>query len=126
MCPVRALRAYILATKDIRLAQQLFVSYRAGFQGKPISKKRISAWIVQCIQMCYNQQGLPPPKAVKAHGTRAQASSWAAFAGVDPSRICKAAVWSNLHTFCTHHRMHHMWDDQGISQQVLSAATGNP
>ena len=40
----------------------------------------------------------PPvsPKNVRAHGTRAQSSSWAAFSGLDATRICIAAVWSNL------------------------------
>ena len=36
----------------------------------------------------------PPvsPKNVRAHGTIAQASSWAAFSGLDATRICIAAV----------------------------------
>ncbi len=102
MCPIRALQVYVDRTKESRKSNQLFVSFKKGSQGFPISKKRISSWIVETIRTCYLQEGLPPPKNVRAHGTRAQASSWAAFAGVDPMRICRAAVWSNLHTFFKH------------------------
>ena len=125
MCPVRALSTYVKRTQAIRKGQQLFVSYKKGAQGFPVSKKRISSWIVDCIRTCYQQQGIDPPKNVKAHGTRAQASSWAAFAGVDPSRICRAAVWTNLHTFCKHYRLDQMCTDRGISTDVLTSASQN-
>lgn len=123
LCPVRAIKTYIQRTKDVRKCRHLLVSYKKGSQGFRISKKRISAWIVEFIQLCYQQQGLEPPnyKSLKAHGTGAQASSWAV-AGVDPLRICKSAVWTNLHTFGNHYRLHLMYADQGFSTAVLSAA----
>ena len=52
--------------------------------------------LVQAISTRYAHQALNPPAATKAHSTRAQASSWAAFQGVDPVHICKAATWSNF------------------------------
>ena len=125
MCPVRVLSAYVNRTKDIRKGQQLLVSYKKGSQGFPVTKKRISAWIVECIRLCYQQQNIDPPKELRAHGTRAQAASWAAFAGVDASKICRAAVWSNLHTFCKHYRLEQMWSDRGISTDILTSASQN-
>ena len=69
----------------------------------------------------------PPvsPKNVRAHGTRAQASSLAAFSGLDATRICIAPVWSNLHTFCKHYRTQQLWEALGISMKVLSAASND-
>ena len=114
MCPIRALNAYVDRTKDMRRSNQLFISCKKNLQGNPVSKRTISSWLVQCIKMCYQQQHIPPPSNVKAHNTRAMASSWAAFAGVDPTRICKAAVWSHLHTFCKHYRLQDLHADSGI------------
>jgi len=127
MCPIRALQAYVERTKDLRKTQQLFVSYKKGAEGFPVTKRRISSWMVEAIKLAYQQEGLDSPKNVRAHGTRAQATSWASFAGVDPTRICRAAVWSNLHTFCKHYRTHQLWEGRGISNDVLSAVNkSNP
>ena len=123
--PIRALQAYVDATRDLRKSQQLFVSYKTGSQGFPVTKRRISSWIVEAIKTCYALEKLDPPKNVHAHETRAQASSWAAFSGVDPTRICRAAVWSILHTLCKHYRTHQLWEGRGISTEVLSAASND-
>ena len=73
---------------------------------------------------------MAPPvssKNVRAHGTRAQASSLAAFSGLDATRICIAPVWLNLHTFCKHYRTQgpQLWEALGISMKVLSAASND-
>ena len=125
MCPVRALKYYRDRTKGFRednTSTQLFRAHAPGLNGKPVSKATISRWIVETIKTCYEQQNLDPPKSLRAHGTRSQAASWAAFAGVDPARICKAACWTNLHTFCSHYRLAQLWENEGISDQVLGAA----
>ena len=87
-----------------------------------LSKRLISSWIVEVIKTCYALENLNPPKNVHAHGTGAQASSLAAFSRVDPTRICRAAVWLSLHTFCKHYRTHQLWEGRRISTDVLSAA----
>ena len=125
MCPIRALQAYVNRTKGLWKSQQLFVSYKAGADGLPVTNRRISSWIVEAINTCYTLKKLDPPKNVHAHGTRAQALSWAAFSGVDPTKICRAAVWSNLHTFCKHYRTHQLWEGCSISTEVLSVATND-
>ena len=44
LCPVRALKAYLARTAEFRRTQQLFVHYREGSQGTPLTKQRLSHW----------------------------------------------------------------------------------
>jgi len=68
----------------------------------PVSKIRIAKWFVEVIKLAYEALNIPPPSRVKAHSTRAQATSWAALMRVEPSKICEAATWSSTCTFATH------------------------
>ncbi|KAJ1080678.1 hypothetical protein NDU88_000872, partial [Pleurodeles waltl] len=55
-------------------------------------------WIGLSIQFCHAQTGKPLRSRVRAHSTRAVATSAALFAGVPLHSICRAATWSSQHT----------------------------
>ena len=75
LCPVRALRAYMAHTESLRGSHlQLFICYGGSRQGHPVSKQRMSHWLVDTISQAYDQLGLPVPGSVVAHSTRSMAS----------------------------------------------------
>ncbi|XP_050972479.1 uncharacterized protein LOC127169281 [Labeo rohita] len=105
LCPVRALRCYVNRTKALRKSNQLFVSWADSHRGKPISRQRLSHWIVEAIIVGYNSMGLSPPEGLRAHSTRGLASSWAWFKGVSIRDICAAASWASPHTFVRFYKL---------------------
>lgn len=68
-------------------------------KGAPVSKQRMSKWMVEAISLPYELPRLPSPLAVCAHSTKAMAASKAFISGVSLSDICDAAGWSSPHTF---------------------------
>ena len=120
--PVRALKLYLEKTKKIRKDHQLLVSYQAGKQGFEVSKSTIAGWIKQTIVFCYRHHGRSiPVSSVKAHSTRAIASSLADIHGASPADLCAAATWSSSSVFAKHYRLD-MATSRSISNRVLSAA----
>lgn len=99
LCPLRALKAYITATADIRKSDQLFLCYGGARTGSPLSKQRLSHWIVEVIRHAYETRKRSLPSRVKCHSTRGIATSWAAMRGVPLETICAAASWSSPSTF---------------------------
>ncbi len=99
LCPVRALTLYIQRTRANRTTDQLFVCYRANSLGRPVSKSRLSHWVVEAIQQAYKEAGKPAPAGVRAHSTRGLATSWALWRGATLSEVCTAASWSTPSTF---------------------------
>ncbi|XP_056116182.1 uncharacterized protein LOC130092366 [Rhinichthys klamathensis goyatoka] len=105
LCPVRALRIYIERTKGFRECDQLFVSWVKPRKGKPITKQRLSHWIVEAISLAYSSKGHEPPAGLRAHSTRGMSTSWALFKGVTIQDICEAASWSSPHTFARFYKL---------------------
>ncbi len=106
LCPVRALHTYIKHTRPLRQShKQLFVCFDKKCAGKPVSKQRLSHWIVDTISQAYSSQNLPVPGDLVAHSTRSMATSWAALKGVALSDICAAASWSTPCTFTRFYRI---------------------
>lgn len=105
LCPVRALRAYLSRTLSFRKADQLFVSWSGPHKGKPITKQRLSHWIVEAITLAYSSKGLESPVGLRAHSTRGMATSWALFKGVSIQKVCAAACWSSPTTFMRFYRL---------------------
>ncbi|XP_073683991.1 uncharacterized protein [Garra rufa] len=105
LCPVRALRCYVNRTKTLRKSSQLFVSWANSHKGKPISRQRLSHWVVEAIIVGYNSRGLEAPGGLKAHSTRGLSTSWALFKGVSVPDICAAASWASPHTFVRFYRL---------------------
>ena len=107
LCVRRALKRYVNSSAAYRKpdAQQLFVCYGGKTRGDPVSKSRISSWLVELITWVYTHQGLPVPQGIKGHQTRKQSTSIADLAGVDPQQICAAATWASRCTFAKHYRL---------------------
>ncbi|XP_056614726.1 TBC1 domain family member 20 isoform X1 [Triplophysa dalaica] len=116
VCPVRVLRAYIDRTAGFRQSEQLFVCYGGGTKGRAVSKQRLSHWVVDAITLAYESQGQNCPFGIRAHSTRAIASSWAWSRGTSIQDICCAAGWSSQNTFARFYRL----DVSSLSSQVLS------
>ena len=127
LCPVRALRFYIAKTEGIRQDRQLFVSFqnRGGRMGMAVGKATVSRWIKQTILHAYRHCNRSiPVSSVKAHSTRAVASSLADIRGVSPADLCAAATWSSSSVFAKHYRLD-MTASKSISKQVLTAAVAD-
>jgi hypothetical protein len=107
LCVWSSLKAYLKATKRQRAAtraDQLFVAYGNKTLGQPVTVKRVSAWLRELIQDCYERLDLPPP-ACSGHQVRKMATSWADLAGVDPELIKQAATWSSNNMFARHYKL---------------------
>ncbi len=96
LCPVRALRIYFERSAPFRHTEQLFVSFGNRTKGHPVTKQRLSKWIVDAVMLAYSSLGLQCPVGVRAHSTRGIASSWAWSSGVSITEICTAAGWATL------------------------------
>ncbi len=99
LCPVRALKIYIQRTAAFRKSDQLFVCFPPQCWGKPVSKARLSHWVVKAIHQAYSETGEPVPEGVKAHSTRGVSTSWALWRGGALSDVCAAATWATPNTF---------------------------
>ncbi|KAJ8347059.1 hypothetical protein SKAU_G00284600 [Synaphobranchus kaupii] len=105
LCPVWALRVYVDRMKGFRKSNQLFVSWASTHRGKPVSRQRLSHWLVEAICRAYEYSGLQMPDGLRAHSTRGMATSWALFRGVSVQDICAAASWATPHTFVRFYRL---------------------
>ncbi|KAJ8009614.1 hypothetical protein DPEC_G00090730 [Dallia pectoralis] len=95
-----ALDAYVHRTALWRLSEQLFVCFGPPKRGGPVSKQRMSKWVVEAISLAYESAGQPSPLAVRAHSTRSMAASKALLSGkVSLHDVCVAAGWSSPHLF---------------------------
>ncbi|XP_043992826.1 uncharacterized protein LOC122842750 [Gambusia affinis] len=124
LCPVRALHTYMDRTKILRKSDQLFVSWAKGHLGKPVSKQRLSQWIVAAIALAYTSKGQQPPEGLRAHSTRGLTTSWALFRGVSIQEICAAASWASPHTFARFYKLD--VTAQPLAHSVLSLASAPP
>ena len=82
-----------------RVHTKLFVCYADKQLGHPVSKQRLSHWLVETISQAYTMQGLPMPGGLVAHSTRSVATSRAALEGGAIGGMCAAASWSTPGTF---------------------------
>lgn len=124
LCPVRALQVYVERTAGFRTCDQLFVSWATPHIGKPLSRQRLSHWIVEAISVAYSSRGLQPPRGLRAHSTRGMATSWALFRGVSVQDICSAASWATPHTFVRFYRLD--VSEPSLAHAVLGAGNSIP
>ncbi|KAI2647798.1 hypothetical protein H4Q32_031262 [Labeo rohita] len=115
LCPVRALRMYIERSASFRKSDQLFVCF-GGRKGQPVTKQRLSRWIVDAIALAYSSLGLECPIGVRAHSTRGVASSWA-WSSISMAEICAAAGWASPSTFTRFYSL----DIPALQAGILSA-----
>ncbi len=113
VCPVRALRIYIDRSASFRQSDQLFVCYGGCAKGQAVSKQRsMDCDLRPLIRLS------ECPLHIKAHSTRAIASSWAWSRGMSIQDICFAAGWSSQNTFARFYKL----DVQSLASQVLSVS----
>ncbi len=117
LCPVRALRIYFERSAPFRRTEQLFVGFGNRAKGHPVTKQRLSKWIVDAVMLAYSSLGLQCPIGVRAHSTRGIASSWAWSSGVSITEICVAAGWATPSTFARFYNL----DIPALQARVLSA-----
>ncbi len=117
LCPVRALKIYFEHSASFRHTEQLFVSFGNRAKGHPVTKQRLSKWIVDAVMLAYSSLGLQCPIGVQAHSTRGIASSWAWSSGVSITEICAAAGWASPSTFARFYNL----DVPALQARVLSA-----
>ncbi|XP_078233695.1 uncharacterized protein LOC144583561 [Pogona vitticeps] len=101
----RALAFYVSRTKQFRLSNRLFLCYFGSKKGLPASPSTLSRWLVSTISLAYQLTHRTPPDGLRAHSTRAVASSTALLRGIDVPDICRTATWSNVSTFVAHYRL---------------------
>ncbi len=99
LCPVRALRTYVDRTAQWRGSDQLFVCFGGKSKGFAVTKQQMSQWIVEAISLAYEARGLTSPLGLRAHSTRAVASSQAFLKGSSMEDVCAVAGWSSPSTF---------------------------
>ncbi len=117
LCPVRALRIYIEHSAYIRQSEQLFVCFGGRTKGSPVTKQRLSRWIIDTITLSYSSLGQQRPMGVRALSTRGIASSWAWFSGVSIAEICAAAGWASPSTFARFYNLEvPALQDRGLSE----------
>ncbi len=117
LCPVRALRIYFERSAPFRHMEQLFVSFSNRTKGHPVTKQRLSKWIVDAVMLAYSSLGLQCPIGVRAHSTRGIASSWAWSSGVSITEICTPTGWATPSTFARFYNL----DIPALQARVLSA-----
>ena len=122
LCPVWTLKAYVAATAPFRKSDKLFVCYGGCGKGQPLSKQRLSKWIVEVILHAYKSQGLPAPSNVRCHSTRSVSTSWAALKGVSLQDICAAATWESACTFARYYRVN-VAAQHAVATAVLATAS---
>nr|XP_020662122.1 inactive rhomboid protein 2 [Pogona vitticeps] len=100
----RVLPALQVAPDDIR---QLCLNAHAEALEAELDCSEASStrWLVSTISLAYELQNKPLPEDLRAHSTRAVATSTALLRGVDIQDISRAATWYNVSTFVTHYRL---------------------
>nr|XP_014348328.1 PREDICTED: uncharacterized protein LOC106704867 [Latimeria chalumnae] len=94
-----SLQIYLDRPKDIRKSDQIFVSYGQGRLGLLLFKQCMCRWICECIQLCYDLDGIQLEGRLTAHSTRGVSVSVANLQSVPVSENCRAVTWSSVHTF---------------------------
>ena len=125
LCPVRALNIYLDKTRSFRRPQifQLFVSYKSGSEGLPVSKQRIASWLVSTIAKAYSHFDMQVPQGIRAHSTRAVGASVACVRGVLLEDICRAATWADGSVFAKFYCLDMVPEGTSLSHTILSRAT---
>ncbi|XP_073413338.1 uncharacterized protein [Dendrobates tinctorius] len=101
----RTVLKYIERSRSWRQCRALFVSFQGHKKGYRVTKSTISRWIREAIRLAYSAKNENPPESIRAHSTRAMATSWAERGDVPIETICKAAIWSSPSTFYNHYRL---------------------
>ncbi|CAJ0931555.1 unnamed protein product [Ranitomeya imitator] len=69
-------------------------------KGSGVTKNSIARWIREAICLAYSARGVTPPEGIRAHSTRAMASSWAEKADVPIEMICLHGTAQHMENSC--------------------------
>ncbi len=87
-------------------------------KGHPVTKQRLSKWIVDAVMLAYSSLGLQCPIRVRAHSTRGNhLVMGVGLAVVSITEICAAAGWATPSTFARFYNL----DILALQARVLSA-----
>lgn len=64
VCPVHALQVYVKHTRLFRLSEQLFICFGVCTKDLPVSKQRLSHWIVDVLALACSLQKVICPIGV--------------------------------------------------------------
>ncbi len=129
MCPVQALKIYLVRTREVRGQNRaLFVHFDPDTAAHPISKATLSHWLSMAICDAYVILGKTEIIRANPHSVQGVATTWAEFARVPPEEICRAATWASSCTFARHYRLDlTSKKSPNFAAQLLSVATrGRP
>ncbi len=117
LCPVRALRIYMEHFAPFRQSEQLCVCFGGRTKGSPVTKQRLSIWIINAIKLAYSSLGQLCPIGVRAQSTRGIASSWVWSSGVSFAETRAVAGWASSSTFARFYNL----EVPALQALVLSA-----
>ena len=118
ICVIRALRAYIWRTKDLRLSKQLLISFIRPHG--PVSRDTLARWTVQTLK----RAGINTD-TYSAHSTRGAAASGAKALGVSVKAILKHAGWKTERAFAKHYNKR-IEKKVGIARRLLDGVGSGP
>ncbi|XP_069612715.1 ankyrin repeat and SAM domain-containing protein 1A isoform X8 [Ranitomeya imitator] len=79
----RCLIQYLDSTREYRKEGSLFVCFQGPRKGFRASKGTLARWIKEAIVLAYSSSGNEIPDGIRAHSTRAVATSWAERSEID-------------------------------------------
>ena len=100
LCIFYLLRHYLEITKDLRKDNQLLISFKKPH--RKVTSDSVSRWIKLVLKLA-NIDVIN--NSVKAHSTRAMATSIASLSGMPINQIMGAAGWTQESTFVRHYKM---------------------
>ena len=102
---------------------QSLLAYGGATRGNPISKQRISKWLVETIKCAIAANDVDVQQGIKGHQTRKQVVSIGEMTGVDPKLICDAATWASSSTFAKYYRLNLMAEARSdFGRRILKLA----
>ena len=116
LCVVRAVKAYLVRTEQIRGHEQLLLSFVRPHG--PISRDTVARWTLQVMQM----SGVNVDK-YRSHSTRGAATSAASRLGVPLNLIMKRASWRNQNSFAVYYNKRLEEDEGEVGNALLADAT---
>ena len=109
LCVKCALNEYLQRTSEepVVSGSRALASSLLPMMDKPISKQRLSKWLVKCIKFSYDKHVLPTPEGAKVHQAHKMAVTYMYWYAdmVDPQTICTAMTWSNNCMFAKFFRL---------------------
>lgn len=101
LCLVWALRVFTEYSSQFWQSEQLFVCFGGRTKGLPVTKRRLSRWILDAIALAYSSLGLQCPIGVWAHSTRG--IRWSSEVSIGD--ICAESDWSSLSSFSRYYNV---------------------